>query len=78
MKIRRAHLPNTDKVFIYENKKEEFSLIAIPEKYWSIIVKYEEAFQEVDEKLLKSLIKVTDEEEAKLLAGKIRHWITEM
>ncbi|MBS2970337.1 YueH family protein [Metabacillus sp. KIGAM252] len=78
MKIRRAHLPSTDMVFIYENKKEEYSLVAIPEKQWSIMVRYEEAFEEVDEKLLQSLTKVTEQEKAKLLAGKIRHWITEM
>lgn len=78
MKIRRAHMANTDKVYIYENKKEEYHLIAIPDNHWSIRIGYDEPFEKVDERILQSLQKAADPEEASLLAGKIRQWRTEM
>ncbi|MGD7006634.1 YueH family protein [Metabacillus sp. 84] len=71
-------MPNTDKIYIYENKKEEYHLIAVPDQHWSCLIKYEEGSVAAREKLVQSLEQRLNKEEAGLLADKIGQWITEM
>ncbi|KKI89979.1 hypothetical protein WQ54_22855 [Bacillus sp. SA1-12] len=82
MKIRKANVHNgkvfIENVYIYENKKQEFSLIAIPEIEWSTSVQYEEEREELKARLFESLSKNVAEETAEELAAKLIHWVGEM
>lgn len=82
MKIRKANVQNGGKlitnVYIYENKKQEFSMIAIPEIEWSTTVSYEEERNAVKERITSSLLKRVESETADELANKIGHWVGEM
>lgn len=82
MKIRKANVKNDNititNVYIYENKKEEYSLIAIPEIEWSTTISYEENRDELYSRLITSLAKNTEQETAKELASKVQQWVSEM
>jgi hypothetical protein len=65
------------KVFIYENKKEEYFMVAIPAAGWSVDFTYEaENLKEMLEKSLFSA--VGDKEEAEEMASRIYNWTREM
>ena len=61
MKIRKANVYNGNalitNVYIYENKKQEYSMIAIPELEWSTTVQYEEDREMLKSRLIQSLSK---------------------
>lgn len=82
MKIRKANVKNDNititNVYIYENKKEEYSLIAIPEIEWSTTISYEEKRDELYSRLITSLAKNTEQETAGELARKVQQWVSEM
>ncbi|WP_026559003.1 YueH family protein [Bacillus sp. J37] len=82
MKIRKANVKNDNititNVYIYENKKEEYSLIAIPEIEWSTTISYEEKRDELYSRLITSLAKSTEQETADELARKVQQWVSEM
>ena len=82
MKIRKANVKNDNititNVYIYENKKEEYSLIAIPEIEWSTTISYEEKRDELYSRLITSLAKNTEQETADELARKVQQWVSEM
>ncbi|MGG3888135.1 YueH family protein [Metabacillus fastidiosus] len=82
MKIRKAnmniHNQLLSNVYIYENKKEEYSLVAIPELEWSMTVKYEEERSSLRARLTQSFEKKIDKEDAEQLAEKIVQWTAEM
>ncbi|MCV9886886.1 YueH family protein [Metabacillus halosaccharovorans] len=82
MKIRKANVKNDNititNVYIYENKKEEYSLIAIPEIEWSTTISYEENRDELYSRLITSLAKNTEQETAEELASKVQQWVSEM
>ena len=82
MKIRKANVHNGNNlitnVYIYENKKLEFSMIAIPEIEWSTTVQYEEERDVLKARLLNSLSKRVEHETAEELADKMIHWVGEM
>ncbi|MBU7595485.1 YueH family protein [Metabacillus halosaccharovorans] len=82
MKIRKANVKNDNisitNVYIYENKKEEYSLISIPEIEWSTTISYEEKRDELYSRLITSLAKNTEQETADELARKVQQWVSEM
>lgn len=82
MKIRKANVHNGNdlitNVYIYENKKQEFSMIAIPELEWSTTVEYVEDREELKTRLIDSLTKRVAAETADELVNKIIHWVGEM
>ncbi|PMC40634.1 hypothetical protein CJ195_02650 [Bacillus sp. UMB0899] len=82
MKIRKANVKNENhditNVYIYENKKEEYSLIAIPEIEWSTTISYEEKRDELYHRLITSLTKNVEQETADELARKVQQWVSEM
>ncbi|MDQ0229766.1 YueH family protein [Metabacillus malikii] len=82
MKIRKANVQSGNdlitNVYIYENKKQEFSLIAIPDIEWSTIVAYEEEREEVRNRLTASLIKTVEPDVAEELVAKLIFWVGEM
>ncbi|OZT13976.1 hypothetical protein CHN50_05260 [Priestia aryabhattai] len=82
MKIRKAHIRIDEKVienvFVHENKKEEQTLIAIPDLEWSTIIPYEEEIQECKDRLRASLASRVSGEVAEQLTNKINFWVREM
>lgn len=77
MKIRKNIFEGKEqKVFIYENKKEELILVAIPDINWSIAFTYFE--DEVEEKIQQSLEGKVNDEEEQALARRIYQWTREM
>ncbi len=77
MKIRKNILEAMEqKVYIYENKKEEYILVAIPDMEWSYSFSYEE--DQIQIKLLHSLKEKVSEENAKNISERIIHWTREM
>lgn len=82
LKIRKANIKNENhditNVYIYENKKEEYSLIAIPEIEWSTTILYEEKRDELYKRLMTSLEKNVEQETADELARKVKQWVSEM
>ncbi|KKB39150.1 YueH family protein [Bacillus thermotolerans] len=80
MKIRKTFIQSEEvKVFIYENKKEESFVVAVPFAEWSAFFTYEEAGEELLERLHLSLSRTKlDEETAKALAHRIYQWTREM
>ncbi|MBP3038413.1 hypothetical protein J9303_02695 [Bacillaceae bacterium Marseille-Q3522] len=78
MKIRKKSLDGKEyTVFIYENKKEECTVIAIPSIEWSIILTFDEGHEEVLDKVSKSLERVVSANIAEL-AESIYQWSREM
>lgn len=79
MKIRKSYGSNGERsVYIHENKKEETILVAIPSLEWSCFFTYEEAGEELQERIVKSLSGRTDHTEASELSARIRGWTGEM
>ena len=82
MKIRKANVYNGNdlitNVYIYENKKQEYSMIAIPELEWSTTVQYEEDREILKSRLIQSLSKRASANTSDELAGKMIHWVGEM
>lgn len=79
MKIRKSYGSNGERsVYIHENKKEECILVAIPSLEWSCFFTYEEAGEELQERMIKSLADRTDDTEAAELSARIRGWTGEM
>ncbi|WP_113930540.1 YueH family protein [Bacillus sp. P14.5] len=78
MKIRKSFAGGRErKVFIYENKKEEYFMVAIPDIGWSIDFTYESDM--LKEKLEHSISsnRITVEESTEL-ASRIYNWTREM
>ena len=82
MKIRKAHLtsgqPTTYNVYLHENKKEYKTLVAVPDIEWSISIAYEDEKAQLEQSLEQSLMERVETDEARELAQKIVHWVTEM
>jgi hypothetical protein len=81
MKIRKANILDekaVTNVYIYENKKEEYRVVAIPDIEWSLLIRYEEGTEELEKRLLLSLSKILPNEKAEQLSRKILYWICEM
>lgn len=82
MKIRKANIQfegeRIEKVYLYENKKEEYTLVSVPDIEWSTVVTYEEDNQTLSERLHDSLNKYTHDEISRSLTSKIVQWVREM
>ncbi|MGM7636030.1 YueH family protein [Bacillus sp. Hm123] len=80
MKIRKTLLHDKEiKVYIYENKKEESFVVAVPAQQWSISFTYEESGESLVNEMSTSLIKTGLEEEPAVgLAHRIYQWTCEM
>ncbi|MBM7586584.1 hypothetical protein JOC86_003136 [Bacillus pakistanensis] len=77
MKIRKSITDGKDRtVYIYENKKEEYFMIAIPDINWSIMFTYEQEMKENVQKTLAN--RGLDEAESTIIANRIFQWTTEM
>ncbi|WP_406687377.1 YueH family protein [Rossellomorea vietnamensis] len=77
MKIRKNFLEGLEqKVYIYENKKEEFFVVAVPDIHWSYTFTYEE--DDIQSKLMHSLKERIASETALTLSSRIVQWTTEM
>ncbi|EKU48114.1 YueH family protein [Staphylococcus massiliensis] len=79
MKIRQSTSENySARVFIYENKKEGFFVVSIPDLYWSLQINEDLYGEALTEHLVMHLFNVVDEEEAEVLALRITHWLQEV
>ncbi|WP_433749100.1 YueH family protein [Falsibacillus pallidus] len=79
MKIRKTNIEDREtKVYIYENKKEESFMTAIPDLEWSVFFTYEEEKAELLKKMQKGLTSKLDGAEAELLSLRIYNWTREM
>jgi hypothetical protein len=81
MKIRKAALfdeRTPTNVYIYENKKEEYMVVAIPDLEWSFLIRYEEETETLKERLVSSLTKVVPKEHIEMLVNKLLYWVHEM
>ena len=77
MKIRKNFLEGLEqKVYIYENKKEELILIAVPDICWSYSFTYDE--ENIQTKLHESLMERISGETADTLSSRIVQWTREM
>ncbi|MBB6283676.1 YueH family protein [Geobacillus subterraneus] len=81
MKIRKTPLVDGQApahVYIYENRKEEYIVLAIPALEWSFSFSYEEEAEAVAQRLEMSLHKRISHERAAMLAGRLLGWAREM
>jgi len=81
VKIRKANVLDertTTNVYIYENRKEEYIVIAVPDLEWSYLVRYEEEIETLRTKLLVSLRKTVVNEQAEPFVDKLLYWTREM
>uniref|UniRef100_C5D7Y9 YueH-like protein n=1 Tax=Geobacillus sp. (strain WCH70) TaxID=471223 RepID=C5D7Y9_GEOSW len=81
MKIRKAVLfdeRTSINVYIYENKKEEYIVVAIPDLEWSFLIRYEEETETLKERLVSSLTKAVPKEHVEMLVNKLLYWVHEM
>lgn len=82
MKIRKANVHSGQElitnVYIYENKQQEYSMIAIPQLEWSTIISYEEDRAVLKDRLYNSILKKAQKSPAEELMNKIVHWVGEM
>jgi hypothetical protein len=81
MKIRKAVISDEQtptKVYIYENKKEEYMVVAIPDLEWSFFIPYEEEPETLRERLTLSLKRVVAQEQTEMLVNKLLYWVHEM
>jgi YueH-like protein len=77
LKIRKNFLEGLEqKVYIYENKKDEFILIAVPDIRWSYSFTYDE--DNIQTKLLESLQERVSKGAAETLSSRIVQWTREM
>ncbi|AIE59423.1 YueH family protein [Bacillus methanolicus] len=78
MKIRKTIVNQNDtRVFVYENRKEEYTVVAIPDLEWSCLISYSETREEIVERLKESLSKALHEN-AEELVERIYVWTREM
>lgn len=80
MKIRKTMIDSPSlqqNVYIYENKKEQYIIVAIPYLEWSIHVTYDD-LANIELRLQQSLANVLDEEHVLPLAMKLAQWMREM
>ncbi|MCG3083712.1 YueH family protein [Anoxybacillus sp. LAT_35] len=80
MKIRKTMIDSPSlqqNVYIYENKKEQYIVVAIPYLEWSIHVTYDD-LANIELRLQQSLANVLDEEHVSPLAMKLAQWMREM
>lgn len=80
MKIRKTMIDSPSlqqNVYIYENKKEQYIVVAIPYLEWSIHVTYDD-LANIELRLQQSLEKVLANEHVLPLAAKIAQWMREM
>ncbi|MFS1516028.1 YueH family protein [Bacillus sp. SCS-151] len=79
MKIRKAIINNQqEKIYLYENKKEEYTIIAIPIIEWSFKVDYEQDAETLKSILYSSLKSHTNSDTSQDLTNKISQWVREM
>ncbi|MDX8366845.1 MULTISPECIES: YueH family protein [Bacillaceae] len=79
MKIRKAIINNQqEKIYLYENKKEEYTIIAIPIIEWSFKVDYEQDAETLKSILYSSLKSHTNADTSQDLTNKISQWVREM
>ncbi|AEH48793.1 YueH family protein [Parageobacillus thermoglucosidasius] len=81
MKIRKAALLDErtpTNVYIYENKKEEYIVVAIPDLEWSFLIRYDEETETLKERLASSLKKAAPQEHVETLVNKLLYWVHEM
>jgi len=80
MKIRKTTiLEKQEDLYIYENKKDEFFVVAVPVLEWSTYFTYDDGKEELIRRLSESLQeKVGGETSAIELATKIYGWTREM
>ncbi|AKP46624.1 MULTISPECIES: YueH family protein [Bacillus] len=79
MKIRKTEINgNETNIFIYENKKEDYFVVSIPEIEWSIFFTYEEEKEPLLRKMSDSLSKALSENESDEVAKRIYQWTREM
>jgi hypothetical protein len=81
MKIRKAIILDKQtptKVYIYENKKEEYMVVAIPDLEWSFFIRYEEEPETLRGRLASSLKRVVAQEQLEMLVNKLLYWVHEM
>ncbi|MGE6258523.1 YueH family protein [Heyndrickxia sporothermodurans] len=79
MKIRKTMLNDAEiNIFIYENKKDEYFVIAIPSIEWSTTYTYDDFGSELVDKLIDSLTVKVNEEDAQVLAHRLNQWTREM
>ena len=79
MKIRKAMLLEQEtNIYLYENKKEEYTLVAIPTIEWSTLIPYEEETSLLNDRLQHSLVKQIHQSDALNLTSKILQWVREM
>ncbi|ACJ34322.1 Uncharacterized conserved protein [Anoxybacillus flavithermus WK1] len=80
VKIRKTMIDSPSlqqNVYIYENKKEQYIVVAIPYLEWSIHVTYDD-LANIELRLQQSLANVLDEEHVLPLAMKLAQWMREM
>ncbi|MGG6432286.1 YueH family protein [Anoxybacillus sp. D401a] len=80
MKIRKATIDeqsSQQNVYIYENKKEQYIVIAIPYLEWSAQVTYAD-LANIELRLQQSLANVLEKEYISPLAMKLAQWMREM
>jgi len=81
VKIRKANVLDertVTNVYIYENKKEEYIVVAVPDFEWSYFIRYEDETEMLRTKLLTSLQKTMTYEQATALVDKLLYWVHEM
>ncbi|MCL6586094.1 MAG: YueH family protein [Anoxybacillus sp.] len=81
MKIRKANVLDertVTNVYIYENKKEEYIVVAVPDFEWSCFIRYEDETNMLRTKLLTSLQKTMTHEQATAFVDKLLYWVHEM
>jgi hypothetical protein len=77
MKIRKNFMEGLEqKVYIHENKKEELTLIAIPDIEWSYLFTYED--DDIHKNLIQSLKRRVSVEKAEVISIRILQWTREM
>lgn len=79
MKIRESHSEHySAKVFIYQNKKEDYFVVSIPDLFWSIQIDYDIYGEALTEHVMVHLFNILSEDEAHTLALRITNWIQEV
>jgi hypothetical protein len=79
MKIRKTEINGNEvNIFIYENKKEDYFVVSIPDVEWSIFFTYEEEKEPLLSKMNHSLSTSLPANEAEVVAKQIYQWTREM
>ncbi|GAA0324296.1 hypothetical protein GCM10008967_13550 [Bacillus carboniphilus] len=79
MKIRRTVIEEKEsKVFLYENRKEFFFLVALPDYHWSDIVTYEDSHGDILERMKQHFPMKLQPDTIESVASQIYQWTREM